>query len=114
MLTPLRRRARALQRAPRELGQLGGPVLPGGLGDPEQLPEDKVSGSTPPPPPRTGKRGRPVLGAAGALLRRLELYRDDVLRFATDFRVSCETNRAERNVRDEGSASGRERPLSYA
>jgi transposase len=52
-----------------------------------------------PPPPRTGKRGRPALGAAGALLRRLELYRDDVLRFATDFRVSFDNNRAERDVR---------------
>ena len=41
-----------------------------------------------PPPPRTGKAGRPALGAAGSLLRRLQDYRDDVLRFATDFRVS--------------------------
>ena len=40
-----------------------------------------------PPPPRTGKRGRPKLGPAGSLLRRLEIYSDDVLRFATDFRV---------------------------
>jgi transposase len=52
-----------------------------------------------PPPPRTGKRGRPALGAAGALLRRLEVYRDDVLRFAADFRVSFDNNQAERDVR---------------
>jgi len=52
-----------------------------------------------PPPPRTGKRGRPALGSAGALLRRLEVYRDDVLRFATDFRVSFDNNQAERDVR---------------
>jgi transposase len=52
-----------------------------------------------PPPPRTGKRGRPALGPAGALLRRLELYRDDVLRFATDFRVDFSNNQAERDVR---------------
>ena len=40
-----------------------------------------------PAPPRTGKRGRPALGPAGSLLARLATYRDDVLRFATDFRV---------------------------
>jgi transposase len=52
-----------------------------------------------PPPPPTGKRGRPKLGPAAALLRRLELYRDDVLRFATDFRVDFSNNQAERDVR---------------
>jgi transposase len=52
-----------------------------------------------PSPPRTGKRGRPALGPAGALLRRLEVYREDVLRFATDFRVSFDNNQAERDVR---------------
>lgn len=52
-----------------------------------------------PPPPRTGKRGRPALGAAGSLLRRLDIYREDVLRFATDFRVSFDNNQAERDVR---------------
>ncbi|NMR32519.1 IS66 family transposase [Crystallibacter degradans] len=52
-----------------------------------------------PPPPRTGKRGRPALGPAGALLRRLEVYADDVLRFATDFRVPFDNNQAERDVR---------------
>lgn len=40
-----------------------------------------------PPPPRTGKRGRPALGPAGSLLARLENHRSDVLRFATDFAV---------------------------
>lgn len=52
-----------------------------------------------PPPPPTGKRGRPALGPAGSLLRRLEVFRDDVLRFATDFRVSFDNNQAERDVR---------------
>lgn len=52
-----------------------------------------------PPPPRTGSRGRPALGPAAALLRRLEVYRDDVLRFATDFRVAFDNNQAERDVR---------------
>jgi len=40
-----------------------------------------------PPPPRTGKRGRPALGPAGTLLARPETHRADMLRFATDFAV---------------------------
>jgi transposase len=52
-----------------------------------------------PPPARTGKRGRPALGPAGALLARLSGYREDVLRFATDFRVPFDNNQAERDVR---------------
>lgn len=52
-----------------------------------------------PPPPRTGKRGRPALGPAGSLLARLETHRADVLRFATDFRVPFDNNQAERDVR---------------
>lgn len=52
-----------------------------------------------PPPPRTGKRGRPALGPAGSLLARLATHREDVLRFATDFRVPFDNNQAERDVR---------------
>ena len=52
-----------------------------------------------PPPPPTRKRGRPKLGAAGSLLRRLDLYQDDVLRFATDFAVPFDNNQAERDIR---------------
>lgn len=52
-----------------------------------------------PPPPRTGKRGRPALGPAGSLLARLESHRADVLRFATDFTVPFDNNQAERDVR---------------
>jgi transposase len=51
-----------------------------------------------PSPPRTGKRGRPALGQAGSLLVRLTTHREDVLRFATDFRVPFD-NQAERDVR---------------
>jgi transposase len=52
-----------------------------------------------PPPPRTGRRGRPALGPAGSLLARLETHRADVLRFATDFDVPFDNNQAERDVR---------------
>ena len=52
-----------------------------------------------PPPPRTGKRGRPALGTAGSLLARLETHRADVIRFATDFTVPFDNNQAERDVR---------------
>ena len=52
-----------------------------------------------PPPPRTGRQGRPRLGTAGSLLRRLDIYQDDVLRFATDFRVPFDNNQAERDIR---------------
>lgn len=51
-----------------------------------------------PPPPRTGKRGRPKLGPAGSLLRRLDDYQHDVLRFATDFTVPFDNNQAERDI----------------
>jgi transposase len=52
-----------------------------------------------PPPAPTGKRGRPKLGVAGSLLRRLDLYQDDVLRFAVDFTVPFDNNQAERDIR---------------
>jgi len=52
-----------------------------------------------PPPPRTGRAGRPKLGVAGSLLRRLDRYQDDVLRFATDFTVPFDNNQAERDIR---------------
>lgn len=52
-----------------------------------------------PPPPRTGKRGRPALGPAGSLLARLHTHRADVLRFATDLQVPFDNNQAERDVR---------------
>ena len=52
-----------------------------------------------PAPPPTGKQGRPRLGLPRALLRRLDIYQDDVLRFAYDFRVPFDNNQAERDVR---------------
>lgn len=55
--------------------------------------------ATHPPPPPTGKRGRPKLGTAGSLVRRLDLYHNDVLRFATDFAVPFDNNQAERDIR---------------
>ena len=52
-----------------------------------------------PPPPPTGRQDQPKLGTAGSLLRRLDIYQDDVLRFATDFRVPFDNNQAERDIR---------------
>lgn len=52
-----------------------------------------------PPVAPTGKRGRPKKTKAANLLCRLDTYADDVLRFATDFRVSFDNNEAERQVR---------------
>jgi len=52
-----------------------------------------------PPPPPTGKQGRPKLGPAGSLVRRLDIYQHDVLRFATDFTVAFDNNQAERDIR---------------
>lgn len=52
-----------------------------------------------PLPPPTGKRGRPAMGPARSLLKRLADYQDDVLRFAADFRVPWDNNQAERDIR---------------
>lgn len=52
-----------------------------------------------PPPPRTGKRGAPKLGKTGALLKRLDTRRGEVLRFAVDLRTPFTNNQAERDLR---------------
>lgn len=52
-----------------------------------------------PPPPPTGRRGRPKKTKAANLLGRLDLYADDVLRFAADFAIPFDNNEAERQVR---------------
>jgi hypothetical protein len=52
-----------------------------------------------PTPPPSGKRGRTRKSKAANLLGRLDLYADDVLRFATDFAVPFDNNEAERQVR---------------
>ena len=52
-----------------------------------------------PPLPTTGRRGRPKRSKAANLLSRLDVYEDDVLRFASDFRVSFDNNQAERDIR---------------
>ena len=52
-----------------------------------------------PLPPPTGERGRPAMGPVRSLLKRLYIYQDEVLRFATDLRVDWSNNEAERSVR---------------
>ena len=52
-----------------------------------------------PPPIPTGLRGRPKRSKAGNLVLRLDLYAQDVLRFATDFAVPFDNNTAERDIR---------------
>jgi len=51
------------------------------------------------PPERTGQPGRPKRTKSANLLRRLDRYRDDVLRFATDFTVPFSNNQVERDLR---------------
>jgi transposase len=51
------------------------------------------------PPPPTGRTGRPKRTTAANLLSRLDVYQDDVLRFAHDFRVGFDNNLAERDIR---------------
>lgn len=55
-------------------------------------------GANPPVAP-SGKRGRPKRTKAHNLLLRLDTYADDVLRFATDFKVPFDNNLSERDVR---------------
>jgi transposase len=52
-----------------------------------------------PPPTRTGKAGRPARTKPANLARRLDVQRDDVLRFALDFRAPFDNNQAERDIR---------------
>ena len=52
-----------------------------------------------PAPTRTGQPGRPSRTKAANLVHRLDLYREDVLRFATDFTSPFDNNQAERDLR---------------
>lgn len=52
-----------------------------------------------PPPVRTGQKGRPSRTKPANLAHRLDVYRDDVLRFAIDFSSPFTNNLAERDLR---------------
>ncbi|MGH2713015.1 MAG: IS66 family transposase [Thermoleophilaceae bacterium] len=53
----------------------------------------------PPPAERSGARGPIARSKSANLLRRLDGQRDEVLRFAHDFRVPFSNNQAERDIR---------------
>ena len=55
--------------------------------------------ANPPPPEKSGRRGRTAKSKPANLLERLDVLRDDVLRFTVDLEVPFTNNLAERDIR---------------
>jgi transposase len=75
------------------------PAVLAGLTDRYQAILASGRAANPPPPRPPGRRRRPRRSPAVCLLERLEVHRDEVLRFLVDLRVPPTNNQSERDIR---------------